>query len=371
MATVTIQTRKRQNRSSYLIYYKEPYTGKKKYYKTFQRKTDAQKEANNLRYLPDSGKLPAPKQKQVQLLSFNDVADRLENKWQEDLQTKRLKPASARCYRDFLKATREVFGQRILCHISKKEITDYCTEVARMLSNVSSNRRLVIIKKIFRCALEMNAALEDPSKDIRYLSEKAHERSRFILPNELNRLVEAASKTRAKYYMPALIYLGAEHGTSRQEALSLCWSDINFDYEDIGLIQFYRTKNDRLRTEYLMPRSKEALLSWQEHQKLMRHRKKVLPKNSDYVFSHMDGKPLQSFKTAWNVICKIADLSDLHYHDLRHTFCSNLILSGADLKEVKEMIGHADIAMTDRYAHLTSKHKLSRQQQLARHYSEP
>jgi site-specific recombinase XerD len=46
-------------------------------------------------------------------------------------------------------------------------------------------------------------------------------------------------------------------------------------------------------------------------------------------------------------------------------------LSGADLKEVKEMIGHADISMTDRYSHLTSQHKLKRQQQLAKHYSEP
>jgi site-specific recombinase XerD len=120
-----------------------------------------------------------------------------------------------------------------------------------------------------------------------------------------------------------------------------------------------------------MPRSKEALLSWQEHQKIMRRRKKVDPGSSDFVFSHMNGQPLKSIKTAWKVICDIAKLPDLRFHDLRHTFCSNLILAGADLKEVKEMIGHADIAMTDRYSHLTSKHKLLRQQQLARHYSKP
>jgi site-specific recombinase XerC len=51
-------------------------------------------------------------------------------------------------------------------------------------------------------------------------------------------------------------------------------------------------------------------------------------------------------------------------HDLRHTFCSNLVLSGADLKDVKEMIGHADIGMTDRYSHLTAQHKLLMQRQL-------
>jgi integrase len=66
---------------------------------------------------------------------------------------------------------------------------------------------------------------------------------------------------------------------------------------------------------------------------------------------------------------KIAGFDGLHFHDLRHTFCSNLLLSGSNLKDVKEMIGHRDLAMTDRYAHLTSTRKLSRQEDLARFYS--
>ena len=53
---------------------------------------------------------------------------------------------------------------------------------------------------------------------------------------------------------------------------------------------------------------------------------------------------------------------------LRHTFCSNLILSGGGLKDAKEMIGHKDIAMTDRYSHLTDEHKSNRQNLLADHY---
>ena len=67
--------------------------------------------------------------------------------------------------------------------------------------------------------------------------------------------------------------------------------------------------------------------------------------------------------------CRLADLENLHFHDLRHTFCSNLLLSGADLKEVKEMIGHRDLAMTDRYAHLSLNRKLLRQELLADHYA--
>ena len=57
--------------------------------------------------------------------------------------------------------------------------------------------------------------------------------------------------------MPALILLGAEHGVSRQEALSLEWGDIDFDFQDKGLIKLFRNKNKKERTEYLMPRTKK------------------------------------------------------------------------------------------------------------------
>ena len=53
---------------------------------------------------------------------------------------------------------------------------------------------------------------------------------------------------------------------------------------------------------------------------------------------------------------------------LRHTYCSNLLLSGSTLKDVSEMIGHSDIKMTNRYSHLTNLHKQLRQNELAKHY---
>jgi len=62
-------------------------------------------------------------------------------------------------------------------------------------------------------------------------------------------------------------------------------------------------------------------------------------------------------------------IEDFHFHDLRHTFCSNLLLAGASLKDAKELTGHEDITMTDRYSHLTFQHRLSKQEQLANHYN--
>jgi site-specific recombinase XerD len=40
---------------------------------------------------------------------------------------------------------------------------------------------------------------------------------------------------------------------------------------------------------------------------------------------------------------KVAGVSGFHFHDLRHTFCSNLLMAGGDLKDAKEMIGLSDL----------------------------
>jgi len=48
---------------------------------------------------------------------------------------------------------------------------------------------------------------------------------------------------------------------------------------------------------------------------------------------------------------------------------TNLIMAGAGLKDVKDMIGHSDIRMTDRYTHLTMAHTANQQQLLQKHYS--
>jgi len=98
------------------------------------------------------------------------------------------------------------------------------------------------------------------SETFNYLSEKENERNKFILPPKIDILIVASQKTRAKFYMPSLIYLGAEHGSSRQESLSLQWDDIDFEYDEIGMIKLFRIKNKRKRLEYLMPRTKKALL---------------------------------------------------------------------------------------------------------------
>ena len=370
MATVTIQKYTGKNKTSYIVRFKDPATRKTKYYKTFQKKKDAQQSANDLRALIDNGQMKKVEKNRVkrEIMTFEKVTDSLILVWRKKLERNKLSLDTFEGYICRANVLNNVFGKKLISEIRSKDITKFQDDELKRNSPASANRYLFNIKQVFKLASALGVIVEDPAEDIKYLSEKDHERNTFIGPVFIDRLVEASQLTRGKFYMPALIYLGAEHGAAKQEALSLTWKDIDFDFEGKGLIRLYRTKNKKERTECIMPRSRQALLGWRDHLEYMRHRKRIKVKDTKLVFCHLDGTSLKRFDKAWRRICELAGLDDFHFHDLRHTFCSNLILSGSDLKDVKEMIGHNDLAMTDRYSHLTNRHKQIRQDELDRYY---
>lgn len=370
MATVYIETRKRQKRNSYVIYYKHPFSGKNKYYKTLPKKREAQNEANKLRALLDTGK--TPEEQVINLkpyhLTIEEVAENLSETWKDKLVENTLSPVTVDCYEVWLEQIKVAFKGKLVCEIRKNDISKFRQSLAKSRSNATANRVLFVIKQLFKIAIDHGVIFDDPSSDIKYLSEKVHKRNRYLLPHLIDCLVSASQQTRSKFYMPSLIYLGAEHGTSRQEALDLEWNHINFEYNGSGLISLYRQKNQTERTECLMPRTKQALLEWKSHLEFMRHRKQIQPAETRFVFCRLNGMPIKRFDSAWRNMCEIAGITDFHYHDLRHTFCSNLLLSGANIKDVKEMIGHSDISMTDRYSHIPSERHKAMLDQLAKHY---
>ena len=75
------------------------------------------------------------------------------------------------------------------------------------------------------------------------------------------------------------------------------------------------------------------------------------------MFPGEDGAPLADVKSAWLPLVDAAKVRAFRFHDFRHTFASKLVMAGVDLNTVRELLGHADLKMTLRYAHLAPEHK--------------
>jgi site-specific recombinase XerD len=64
----------------------------------------------------------------------------------------------------------------------------------------------------------------------------------------------------------------------------------------------------------------------------------------------------RNIRTAFESAVEAAGLEDLHFHDLRHHFASWYIMRGGSLPSLQQILGHADLKMTLRYAHLAPEH---------------
>ena len=78
---------------------------------------------------------------------------------------------------------------------------------------------------------------------------------------------------------------------------------------------------------------------------------------SEYVFSREDGIQVRSIRTAFANALRRAGIADLRFHDLRHTFATRLVVAGADLRTVQDLLGHKTITMTMRYSHPGRQHR--------------
>jgi integrase len=77
---------------------------------------------------------------------------------------------------------------------------------------------------------------------------------------------------------------------------------------------------------------------------------------SEFVFCDSQDRRFYAVKRSFTSACRRAGVEAFRFHDLRHTFASRLVMRGASLKAVQELLGHADLKMTMRYAHLSHEH---------------
>jgi integrase/recombinase XerD len=69
----------------------------------------------------------------------------------------------------------------------------------------------------------------------------------------------------------------------------------------------------------------------------------------------MDGSRYADMKRGFNAACRRANVTDIRWHDLRHTFASWFVQSGGDLYLLFRILCHATVQMTTRYSHLRTR----------------
>ena len=370
MATVGIQSKKlKDGKRSYSLWYKDPRTGQQHHYKTYRWKKVAEEEKIKLRILIDTGSVPEPcSRRRKGVLTFDEVADLLRTEWANKRKTKEITKTTADGYLVQLNMLGKVFNGRMLGSITRDEVIQYRVDLAGERSNITSNRRLFVLKQVFATAKNKKFITKDDISDIHYLSEKSHERDTWLKPDQLDTLLNVASKARSRHYMVLAILLTAEHGASKQEILGLKWEDVDFELGNAGCIGFYRSKNGMHRMHPLqMERTREALLARRNY--LAKYRKIDVEEVDGFIVGHPDGSPMLDICSAWRTIRKNAGLPKFHFHDLRHTFCTNLIFSGRTLKQTQQLIGHKTSKMTERYIHYESMQEFTGLKELSKRYA--
>jgi integrase len=165
----------------------------------------------------------------------------------------------------------------------------------------------------------------------------------FLDFDEADRLVAAAQDE-----WRTMILLALHTGMRQGELLGLRWEDSDLVAGRITVRHALvrgRSTNPKNHQEREIPLNRVALPALKAHRHL----------RGPLVFCQLDGSPWTA-NQAWGPLraaCKRAGLRTVGWHVLRHSFASHLVMRGASLTAVRELMGHATLAMTLRYSHLS------------------
>lgn len=208
------------------------------------------------------------------------------------------------------------------------------------------NRLLATLKHMFTKAVEWDMVSEDVLKKIRKvkLTPENNRRLRFLSREESQILIDCSIS-----HLKPIVIMALNTGMRLGEILKLKWDQVDLRH---GYILLNDAKNNERREIPINSTLREVL------------EKLPIGLKIEHVFTGDDGKPYNRVKSSFATALKRANILDFRFHDLRHTFASQLVMSGVDLTTVKELLGHKSISMTLRYAHLSPGHKVKAVQTL-------
>jgi integrase len=234
------------------------------------------------------------------------------------------------------------------------------------LEPATVNRDLNALRAALSKAVEWGALPTNPITGVKPAKVEKDDRVRYLSPAEEGRLrqalahrdaakiaartrtVAAARQQHAKVkalpkdgyadYLTPLTLLALNTGCRRGELTGLTWNKVDLRGKLLS-VTAATSKSQKTRHIPLNTEAVDVLTRWHKQ-----HRKGA-------VF------PVLSQKKAWAALLTVAKISDFRLHDCRHHFASRLAMAGVDLNTIRELLGHSDIKMTLKYAHLAPEHK--------------
>lgn len=303
--------------------------------------TDARKEAKRLRRRIDDGGDPLKDAEDER--AAPTVADLCDRFVKEHAERKR-RSTALEYGRMLSKHIRPHFG----IHTKVADVT--FTDIDRLHERITkaghpyrANRVLAVMAKMFALAINWNMRDDNPcigvGKNLEY------ERKRYLVNDELPRLVNAlaALQDRATADVLKLLLLS---GARRGEVLAMRWAEVDLSTG----IWSKPAASTKQKEDHVLPLNGPARQLLSQIREQQTSKRRTL---GEFVFpgAGTTGHVVE-INRAWRRVCKAAGITGLRVHDLRHSYASQLASTGASLPLIGALLGHSTPNTTARYAHL-------------------
>ncbi|MFZ2299686.1 MAG: site-specific tyrosine recombinase/integron integrase [Candidatus Moraniibacteriota bacterium] len=180
----------------------------------------------------------------------------------------------------------------------------------------------------------------------------------FLEFEEVERLIAAADGTSQKMLRDkAMLELLFSSGLRVSELVNLDREHLNLDKEEFSI----RGKGGKLRIVFISPAAKAALKAYLDKRTdidpalFVAYAKNGLvnKKNAGRESKRLTPRSIQ--RLVKHYAKKAGIVKDVHPHTLRHSFATDLLANGADIRSVQSMLGHASITTTQIYTHITDE----------------
>jgi integrase len=238
---------------------------------------------------------------------------------------------------------KDKLGVYCLADITPPLIVECKDALGDIRSPATVVRYLAALSHVFKIAVnEWQWVSENPARKVTRPTEPDG-RVRFLDDDERQRLL-IACKESSNPWLYMCVILALSSGMRQAELMGLKWPDVNL--KD-GYLILHKTKNGTRRR---VPLAGLALELLREHAKIRRL-------DTPLLFpSHSNPQKPIDLRSAFQYALERAEIKDFHWHDIRHTTASYLIMNGASLAEIAEILGHKTLEMVKRYAHLSDGH---------------